>query len=111
MPYLKEAKGYIELSINTAFFVSNTVMARSALDIRIEKGMQAFPKIKTSATIDANIERKVKEEAKEEILTKKNQRRSRCIMEDSSDNRPYIFCLIFKLLTPTKKLIDSVFDL
>ena len=70
MPYPKEARVILKLALILLFFVSNTVIAQSALDIRIEKGMQAFPKIKTSATIDANIERKVKEEAKEEILTK-----------------------------------------
>ena len=58
------------LTLILLFPVSSVATAKSALDIRIEKGMQASPKIKTSATINANIRKKTKEEAKEEILTK-----------------------------------------
>ena len=60
------------LALMILFAVSSVgvASAKSALEIRIEKGMQASPKVKTSVTIDANIKRKTKEEAKDEILTK-----------------------------------------
>lgn len=115
---LSERGGFILRSaLILLFFISKIMMAKPALDLRIEKGMQASPKIKTSATIDANIKRKVKEEAKEEVLTKlrKNKEEADVLWETFHltallypvDSTPFSLGLRFITLPATRSLAQA----